>query len=157
VTTKPTVEELGIDPDAQEWQRSGDGAGAIEITFTRLAPGASPASAAHQPGDEPGQGSVDVPGQESVDVPGQGSGDEPGQESLDGPGQGQGQEPGQGQDQEPRQGQDQEPGHGEDWVLMRVAGDPDRRVLVFDRKEWECFLDGVRKGEFDDAADNDTP
>jgi hypothetical protein len=113
VSAKPTVEELGIDPDAQEWQRSGDGAGAIEITFTRLAPGASPASAAH----EPGRGSVDGPGQ----------------------------------------GQGQEPGLGEDWVLMRVAGDPDRRVLVFDRNEWECFLDGVRKGEFDDAADNDAP
>jgi hypothetical protein len=41
---------------------------------------------------------------------------------------------------------------GEDWVLMRVAGDPDQRVLVFDRNEWECFLDGARNGEFDDAA-----
>jgi hypothetical protein len=39
------------------------------------------------------------------------------------------------------------------WVLMRVAGDPDQRVLVFDRHEWECFLDGARKGEFDDAAE----
>ena len=39
-----------------------------------------------------------------------------------------------------------------EWVLLRVAGDPDQRVLVFDRHEWECFLDGARKGEFDDAA-----
>ena len=39
-----------------------------------------------------------------------------------------------------------------EWVLMRVAGDPEGRVLVYDRGEWECFLDGVRKGEFDDAA-----
>ena len=39
-----------------------------------------------------------------------------------------------------------------DWVLMRVDGDPAERVLVFDRNEWECFLDGVRNGEFDDAA-----
>jgi hypothetical protein len=38
------------------------------------------------------------------------------------------------------------------WVLMRVAGDQDQRVLVFDRHEWECFLDGARNGEFDDAA-----
>jgi len=38
------------------------------------------------------------------------------------------------------------------WVLMRVAGDLDQRVLVYDRHEWVCFLDGVRKGEFDDAA-----
>jgi hypothetical protein len=39
-----------------------------------------------------------------------------------------------------------------EWVLLRVAGDPDQRVLVFDRHEWECFLDGARHGEFDDAA-----
>jgi hypothetical protein len=44
-----------------------------------------------------------------------------------------------------------------DWVLMRVAGDPDARVLVFDRNEWECFIDGARKGEFDDATDPDWP
>ena len=41
---------------------------------------------------------------------------------------------------------------GTDWVLMRVAGDPAGRVLVYDRHEWECFLDGVRNGEFDDGA-----
>jgi hypothetical protein len=39
-----------------------------------------------------------------------------------------------------------------EWVLLRVAGDPGQRVLVFDRHEWECFLDGARNGEFDDAA-----
>lgn len=39
-----------------------------------------------------------------------------------------------------------------EWVLLRVAGDEDQRVLVFDRHEWECFLDGARRGEFDDAA-----
>jgi hypothetical protein len=38
------------------------------------------------------------------------------------------------------------------WVLMRVAGDQEQRVLVFDRNEWDCFLDGARNGEFDDAA-----
>jgi hypothetical protein len=38
------------------------------------------------------------------------------------------------------------------WVLMRVTGDPASRILVFDRNEWECFLDGVRNGEFDDAV-----
>jgi hypothetical protein len=41
---------------------------------------------------------------------------------------------------------------GTDLVLMRVAGDPAGRVLVYDRHEWECFLDGVRNGEFDDGA-----
>jgi hypothetical protein len=44
-----------------------------------------------------------------------------------------------------------------DWVLMRVAGDPADRVLVFDRNEWECFIDGARNGEFDDATDLDRP
>ena len=39
-----------------------------------------------------------------------------------------------------------------DWVLLRVAGDPAERVLVFDRNEWDCFIDGARKGEFNAAA-----
>jgi hypothetical protein len=39
-----------------------------------------------------------------------------------------------------------------EWVLMRVAGDPEGRVLVYNRHEWECFLDGVRNGEFDEGA-----
>jgi hypothetical protein len=37
-------------------------------------------------------------------------------------------------------------------VLVRVAGDEADRVLVFDRNEWECFIDGARNGEFDDVA-----
>ena len=47
---------------------------------------------------------------------------------------------------------DPAPADPAEWVLMRVAGDQEQRVLVFDRHEWECFLDGARKGEFDDAA-----
>ncbi|RDJ93261.1 hypothetical protein B4Q13_23080, partial [Lacticaseibacillus rhamnosus] len=39
-----------------------------------------------------------------------------------------------------------------DWVLMRVAGDLAGRVLVFDRNEGDCFIDGVRNGEFGDQA-----
>ena len=38
---------------------------------------------------------------------------------------------------------------GGSWVLLRVSGDPEGRVLVYDEHEWECFLDGVRNGEFD--------
>jgi|SRR5215469_9904066 len=38
---------------------------------------------------------------------------------------------------------------GATWVLLRVTGDPASRVLVYDQHEWECFLDGVRNGEFD--------
>ncbi|HET9894770.1 MAG TPA: hypothetical protein VFQ44_07530 [Streptosporangiaceae bacterium] len=41
---------------------------------------------------------------------------------------------------------------GHQWTLMRVCGDPARRIMVFSRFEWECFLDGARNGEFDDAA-----
>jgi hypothetical protein len=81
---KPTVEELGIDVRAQDWQRSGGGAGSIEIAFVGFG------------------GAV--------------------------------------------------PGAGGEWVLMRVAGDPAQHVLVYDRNEWECFLDGVKNGEFDDAT-----
>jgi Domain of unknown function (DUF397) len=88
VRAKPTVAGLGIDVGAQDWQRSGDDEGAIEIAFVR--PGAAPAAGGR--------------------------------------------------------------GRGVTWILMRVAGDPDGRVLVYDRNEWECFLDGVRAGEFDDAA-----
>jgi hypothetical protein len=83
VTAKPTVSELGIDPAAQVWHRSGRDADAIEVAFAR-------------------------------------TGDPAGDQA--------------------------------EWILMRVAGDRDQRVLVFDRHEWECFLDGARNGEFDDAA-----
>jgi len=38
------------------------------------------------------------------------------------------------------------------WVLMRLGGDAANRILVYDHHEWECFLDGAKKGEFDDAA-----
>jgi Domain of unknown function (DUF397) len=116
VIAKPTVEVLGIDPDAQEWQRSGDGAGAIEIAFTRVTSGVS--------------GGSDVPGGSGGPGVSVASGDTDGRGTA-------------------------EPGDA-GWILMRVADDPDRRVLVFDRNEWECFLDGARKGEFDDAAGNAT-
>jgi hypothetical protein len=43
-------------------------------------------------------------------------------------------------------------GTGGRWVLMRVAGDPGGPVFVYDSHEWECFLDGAKRGEFDDAA-----
>lgn len=48
-------------------------------------------------------------------------------------------------------------GIGTPWVLMRVAGDPFGRVLVYDRLEWQAFLDGVRSNEFDDEAESGLP
>lgn len=68
---KPTVAELGIDPDALDWKRSGTDEDAIEVAFV-----------------------------------------------------------------------------GE-WTLLRTTGD---LISVFDEHEWSCFLDGVKKGEFDHAA-----
>ena len=105
VRAKPTVAGLGIDVGAQDWQRSGDDEGAIEIAFVR--PGRGPAA-----GGTGGRGGGGTGGRG-----GGGAG-----------------------------------GPGVTWILMRVAGDPDGRVLVYDRNESECFLDGVRAGEFDDAA-----
>ena len=87
MSSKPTVAELGIDLDTQEWQRSGDADGAIEVAFIPAAAGTGP-----------------------------------------------------------------EAGAATEWILLRVAGDPDGRVLVYDRHEWECFLDGARNGEFDDGT-----
>jgi hypothetical protein len=78
VHSKPTTADLGIDVDAQTWQRSGTGDGTIEVAFARA--------------------------------------------------------------------------FGEWWALMRVAGDPGARVLVYDHYEWECFIDGAKSGEFDDAG-----
>ena len=39
------------------------------------------------------------------------------------------------------------------WVLLRVAGDPAGRVLIYDRTEWQNFVDGAGNGEFDGAAE----
>jgi hypothetical protein len=75
---KVRVQDLGLDPAAQRWQRSGEVEGAIEVAFVV---------------------------------------------ALD-----------------------------ERWVLLRVVGDREGRVLVYDRHEWECFLDGAKKGEFDDGS-----
>ena len=97
MTAKPTVSDLGVDPAAQVWHRSGHGDGAIEVAFVRVGGAHSTASA-----NTPAAALASAEAQE--------------------------------------------------WVLMRVAGDPEQRVLVFDRHEWECFLDGARNGEFDDAA-----
>jgi len=111
---KPTVADLGIDPAAQAWHRSGTGDGAIEVAFAHAAP--APADPAPAPADP---APVPVPADPADPV-----------------------DPADYADRADRA----------EWVLMRVAGDQEQRVLVFDRHEWECFLDGARKGEFDDAA-----
>jgi hypothetical protein len=103
VIAKPTVADLGIDPGAQRWQRSGDGTGAIEIAFVQ----------ARDPATSPAQATSPAPRTTATSPA---------------------------------------PAEAEDWVLMRVSDDPEGRVLVFDRHEWDCFLDGARKGEFDDAT-----
>jgi hypothetical protein len=105
VSRKPTVEDLGIEINAQVWRRSGDRDGAIEIAFV-------PEHAVAGVAAGTGGGTAGAGGRGAADG---GAG-------------------------------------AAEWVLMRVAGDPEGRVLVYDRNEWECFLDGVRGGEFDDGA-----
>lgn len=80
VRGKPTLAQLGVDPADLDWQRSGTGAGSLEVAFVAGTTGGESARA--------------------------------------------------------------------DWVLLRVSGDSDGRVLVYDRTEWMCFLDGVGQGEF---------
>lgn len=111
MTRKPTVEELGVDLDGQEWQRSGDEDGAIEVAFLPGAAVRARAAAAGPGTAEPGT-AEHVAGDVAA-----GRADRT------------------------------------EWILMRVAGDPHGRVLVYDRHEWECFLDGVRGGEFDDGVE----
>jgi hypothetical protein len=41
---------------------------------------------------------------------------------------------------------------GERWVLMRLSDDPGQRISVFDSFEWECFIDGAKRGEFDEGV-----
>jgi hypothetical protein len=96
-STKPTVADLGVDPAAQRWQRSGSGDGSIEVAFIA--------------------GRADADADADADAGNADGGDAEAE-----------------------------------WVLLRVAGDPDERILVFDRNEWDCFLDGARNGEFDDAV-----
>jgi hypothetical protein len=103
VIAKPTVTDLGIDPGAQRWHRSGDGTGAIEIAFVQPRGRATSTTQLTSPAPQ-----ITAASPATADA---------------------------------------------DWVLMRVSDDPEGRVLVFDRHEWECFLDGARKGEFDDATD----
>lgn len=95
VSAKPTVEDLGIDVEALEWQRSAGGAGSVEIAFVGIEPVRDPAHGGLKPSGAARNGS--------------------------------------------------------EWVLMRITDDPAQRVLVYDRFEWECFVDGVKNGEFDDA------
>jgi hypothetical protein len=99
----PTVADLGIDVSAQDWQRSGSGAGAIEVAFVGASERAMPVGASQRA----------TPAGAGLRATSAGAGP---------------------------------------WVLMRVAGDPAERVLVYDRFEWECFLDGAKNGEFDDAT-----
>jgi hypothetical protein len=127
---KPTVEGLGIDVSAQHWRRSGSGPGAIEIAFVQ-AGGQIPEAEAGQadPQAEASQWVSEAGADRWVPEADAGQGI-------------------------PEAGADRwvpEADAGQ-WVLLRVAGDPAERVLVYDRFEWECFLDGAKNGEFDDAA-----
>jgi uncharacterized protein YjbI with pentapeptide repeats len=123
VTGKPTLADLGIDPGSPHWQRSGEGSGAIEVAFVQ--------APAHSAGlDDTDLDSTDL---DSTDL------DSTDLDSTD-------------LDSTDLDSTDLVSTDLGEWVLMRVTDDPEGRILVFDRHEWECFLDGARKGEFDDAV-----
>ena len=129
MTAKPTVTDLGVDPGAQVWHRSGHGDGAIEVAFVRVGGAHSTGSAntpAPAPANTPAPAPANTPAPAPANTPAPASADTSAAALAS--------------------------ADGQEWVLMRVAGDPEQRVLVFDRHEWECFLDGARNGEFDDAA-----
>ena len=127
MTAKPTVAELGIDLAAQVWHRSGRGDGTIEVAFAHT--GHSAANSGNSAAEDPAAGDAAAGDAAAGDAA----------------------------SEDPAAGDaaSEDPAAGDaEWVLLRVAGDGDQRVLVFDRHEWECFLDGARNGEFDDAAAN---
>lgn len=119
---KPSVEQLGIDPGTLVWRRSGAAGGTqIEIAFTCGDPG--PAGSRGALGGRGPTGDPGVPGDCGA------TGDLGAMDDRAASGDG---------------------AEAGDWVLMRTTS-PAGPVLVFTRFEWECFLDGAKSGEFDDA------
>jgi hypothetical protein len=136
-STKPTVESLGIDVGTLNWQRSGTGDGAIEVAMVgehasdaaEVNDTAAPVSDAAAPVCDAAALVCDAAAPVSdtaapVSDTAASVSDTAASVSDT----------------------------AAQWVLMRVSGDAAGRVLVYDRNEWECFLDGVRAGEFDTAA-----
>jgi len=41
---------------------------------------------------------------------------------------------------------------GQPYVLVRDSKDPDGPALAFSPAEWDAFLDGAKRGEFDDLT-----
>jgi hypothetical protein len=39
-----------------------------------------------------------------------------------------------------------------DHIAVRDSKNPDGPALIFTKFEWQCFLDGARKGEFDPSG-----
>lgn len=39
--------------------------------------------------------------------------------------------------------------HVNEWTVLRDSKNPDGPKQYYTAHEWECFLDGARKGEFD--------
>jgi hypothetical protein len=140
MTGKPTVSELGIDLGAQAWQRSGPEHGGIEVAFIRTAD-TTPPNPPDANAPDPPANALDPLGANAPGPPANAPGPPANRPDPSPP------RPAPRPAPQPAS----PPGRTE-WVLLRVTGDPDRRVLVFDRHEWECFLDGARHGEFDDAA-----
>lgn len=120
---KPTIAQLGVDLATLRWRRSGQGAGSFEVAFVGAADGSKPAG---HPGPAGGRGPAEAMVAAGLAV---------------------------SQDASRLINQAGCPADASaQWILLRVAGDPAARVLVYDRIEWGSFLDGAAKGEFDAAA-----
>lgn len=121
--SKPTIAQLGIDLGTLHWQRSGQGAGSFEVAFVGSADGSKPAGHPWPAGGRRPAGAMVAA------------------------------DPVVGQDANRLVNRVGYPAAASaQWILLRVAGDPAARVLVYDRIEWGSFVDGAAKGEFDAAA-----
>lgn len=119
---KPSADSLGVDVATLEWQRSGTDNGALEVAFVPASVIARGRWAARDLGPARGGGAARATGEAGSYRTGRRSGAGKLRE-------------------DPIQ-----------WVLLRVAGDPAGRVLVYNRTEWLNFLDGAGNGEFDWAV-----
>ncbi|HXP21236.1 MAG TPA: hypothetical protein VN840_16460 [Streptosporangiaceae bacterium] len=152
---KPTVAQLGIDLAAQDWHRSGTGDGSFEVAFVRGAAGPSAGSTGGvglSAGPDRAAGLSAGPDRGAAGssaVPASGAGSSAGPDRAAGPSATS--QPAADSTASTRSDPSAGTAPDDVWVLLRVAGDPDGRVLVYDRVEWECFLDGASRGEFDDA------
>ncbi len=135
---KPTVRQLGVDLASLDWQRSGAGDGSFEVAVIGRGRGeATSVGSASWSAERSAASGVSDQGTPEAD-----------------PEFGQADGIGATTPKPCEKGSRGLAGAGDDaaeWVLLRVAGDPSGRVLVYDTAEWRYFVEGAQRGEFDAA------